>query len=65
MNLMIKREQLLLENKRLFEKSKKVNSIVESLIAQGADKSEIDDVKSMMNEDEMKTFRKATDHCDK
>ena len=65
MNLMLKREFLIAENKRLLEKNKKVNTIIESLIAQGADMSEINDVKGMISSDELNLLNSVTDHCDK
>ena len=64
-NLMIKREQLASENKRLLEKSKKVNSRVETLIAQGAAQSEIDYEKSIMSSEETKQLNSFTEHCNK
>jgi hypothetical protein len=65
MNLMLKREHLALENKRLLEKNKKVNTIVESLVAQGAEQVEIDDVKMMITADELKLLNCIKDHCNK
>jgi DNA-directed RNA polymerase III subunit RPC3 len=65
MNLMIRREFLTSENKRLLEKSNKVNTIVESLKAQGADQIEIDDVKAMMSSDELALLESFKDHSNK
>jgi predicted membrane chloride channel (bestrophin family) len=65
MNLMLKREFLSAENKRLLEKNKKVNTIIETLIAQGADMAEINDVKAMMSKDDLSMLNSVTEHCDK
>ncbi len=62
---MIKREQLTTENKKLIEKSKKINSRIETLIIQGADQSEIDYEKSILSEEETTKLNSFTDHCNK
>jgi len=62
---MLKREFLNGENKRLLEKNKKINTIIESLKAQGAEQSEMDDVKAMMSSEEIKLLNSVNDHCRK
>lgn len=64
-NLMIKREFLAAENKRLLEKNKKLNTIIDSLKVQGADSSEIEDVKGMMSIEDIKLLTSVNDHCNK
>ena len=64
-NLMLKRESLTIENRRLLEKNKKINTIIESLIVQGADMSEINDVKAMISSDELNLLNSVTEHCNK
>jgi hypothetical protein len=64
-NLMLKREHLTLENKRLLEKNQKVNTIIESLITQGAEQAEIDDVKLMITAEELKSLNCINDRCNK
>ena len=65
MNLMIKRDYLTSENKRLLEKSKKIETIVETLKTQGADQMEINEVKSMMSLDELALLSSFNDHVNK
>ena len=65
MNFMLRREFLTSENKRLLEKSKKINSIVDSLKAQNAEQMEIDEVKSMMSSDEHRLLDSFNDHSNK
>lgn len=65
MNLIIKREHLSAENKRLLEKNKKVNAIMEMLKLQGADQAEIDDVKQMMSAEDLNLLGSVNGHCDK
>ena len=62
---MLKREFLSAENKRIIEKNKKVNTIIETLIAQGADVSEINDIKGTMSREELNLLNSVTEHCDK
>lgn len=62
---MIKREYLSAENKRLLEKNKKINAIIDSLKVQGADQSEIDDVRSMMTHEERNMLNCINDHTNK
>ena len=62
---MIKRDQLCTENKRLFEKSEKIKSRIELLIAQGAEQSEIDYEKSIMSLDETSRLNSFTTYCNK
>ncbi len=62
---MIKREQLTTENKRLLDKNDKINSRVESLIAQGAEQTEIDYERSIMSSEEKNKLSSFTDHCNK
>lgn len=64
-NLMLKREHLSAENKRLLEKSAKIDAMIEALVAQSADQADIDDVKSMMNHEELNSLNKITDRCNK
>lgn len=64
-NLMIKRDYLNGENKRLLEKNKKINSLVESLKAQGAEQAELDDVRAMMSADEVKMLSSVNEDCKK
>lgn len=64
-NLLIKRDFLTAENKRLLEKNKKINTLVESLKSQGAEQTEIDDVRAMMSCDEVKMLSCVYDHCQK
>lgn len=64
-NLMIKRAQLTSENKRLLEKSHKLNNRIETLKAQGAEQSEIDYEKSMMSIEETSQLNSFTEHCNK
>ena len=64
-NLMLKREHLSAENKRLLEKSAKIDAMIEALVAQSADQADIDDVKSMMNLEELNSLNKITDRCNK
>lgn len=64
-NLIIKREYLTSENKRLLEKNKKVNTIIESLKSQGADQGEIDDVKAMIGEEELNSLNSFNDHSNR
>ncbi|CAF0854545.1 unnamed protein product [Brachionus calyciflorus] len=61
-NLIIKREYLTSENKRLIEKNKKINSIIESLQTQGAEQAEIDEVKSMISPEEHNMLNSFNDH---
>jgi len=65
MNLMLKREFLTAENKRLLEKNKKMNAIIETLVAQGADMTEINDVKGMISADDVRLLNSVTEDCDK
>lgn len=65
MNLMQKREFLTAENKRLLEKSKKVNTIIETLVSQGADMAEINEVKGIISADDVRLLNSITQHCDK
>lgn len=64
-NLIIKREFLISENKRLLEKSKKINGIIESLQLQNAEQVELDEVKSMINDDELKMLNSFNDHVNR
>lgn len=64
-NLMIKRDFLNAENKRLLEKNKKINTLIESLKSQGAEQAEIDDVKAMMSAEEVKLLNSVNDQCRK
>lgn len=64
-NLMIKREFLTSENKRLIEKSKKIDGIIESLQLQGAEQVEIDEVKSMISDEELKMLNSFNDHVNR
>ena len=65
MNLMIRREHLTGENRRLLEKSKKVNAMIESLVAQSAEAAEIEDVRAMITPEETKQLDLVTSHCNK
>jgi DNA-directed RNA polymerase III subunit RPC3 len=65
MNLMIKRDYLASENKRLLEKSKKIDAIVDTLKTQGADQMEINEVKAMMSQDELSLLASFNDHSNK
>lgn len=62
---MIRRDFLGGENKRLLEKNKKINAIIDSLKAQGAEQTEIDDVRAMMSSEELKLLNSVNDHCKK
>lgn len=64
-NLIIKREFLASENRRLLEKSKKVDTIVETLKSQGADQIEINEVKAMMSQDELTLLSSFNEHATK
>lgn len=64
-NLMIKRDFLNGENKRLLEKNKKIDTLIESLRAQGAEQAEIDDVRAMMSSDEVKMLSSINGDCKK
>lgn len=64
-NLIIKREQLTSENKRLLKKDEKIKQRIESLIAQGAEQSEIDYEKSIMSQEELSQLSSFTTHCNK
>jgi hypothetical protein len=65
MNLMIKRDFLTSENKRLLEKNKKIEAIVETLKAQGADQMEINEVKAMVSQEELSLLASFNDHSNK
>lgn len=62
---MIRRDFLGGENKRLLEKNKKISAIIDSLKAQGAEQTEIDDVRAMMSSEELKLLNSVNDHCKK
>lgn len=64
-NLMVKRQQLVAENKSLLEKGHKVNSRIECLQAQGADQSEIDYERSIISADETAKLNSFAAHSDK
>jgi DNA-directed RNA polymerase III subunit RPC3 len=65
MNLMIKRDYLASENKRLLEKSRKIEAIVDTLKSQGADQMEINEVKAMMSQDDLSLLASFNDHSNK
>lgn len=62
---MLRKDFLNAENKRLLEKNKKVSTIVEALKAQGAERAEIEDVRAMMSNEELKLLNSVNDHCKK
>jgi DNA-directed RNA polymerase III subunit RPC3 len=64
-NLMLKRERLNTDNKRLFEKYKKVNAIIETLVTEGADMNEINEIKSTISEDESNKMMSINKYNDK
>lgn len=64
-NLMLKREHLIVENKRLLEKNQKINVRIDLLKAQGAGQTEIDEEKSIMSPDELIKLNSFTTHCNK
>lgn len=64
-NLIIKRDHLILENKRLLEKNQKINARIELLIAQGASQPEIDYEKTIMSTEEINKLSSFTEHCNK
>lgn len=53
------------ENKRLLKKDEKIKQRIESLIAQGAEQSEIDYEKSIMSQEELSQLSSFTTHCNK
>lgn len=65
MNLMIKREYSTQGNKRLLEKNKKVNTIIETLKSQGAEQAEIDDVKSMISQEDLNLLNSFEKHLNR
>ena len=65
MNVVIKREFLTSENKRLLEKSKKIDNIVETLKTQGAEQAEIDEVRAMMSVNDIALLASFNDHSNK
>lgn len=64
-NLMVKRQQLVAENKSLLEKGHKTNSRIECLQAQGADQAEIDYERSIISAEETAKLTSFTAYSDK
>jgi DNA-directed RNA polymerase III subunit RPC3 len=64
-NLMVKRQQLVAENKSLLDKGHKINSRIESLQAQGADQAEIDYERSIISAEETAKLKSFSGHSDK
>lgn len=64
-NLMIRHEQELLENKRLIEKQQKLDSIIETLRLQGADETEIEEIKMMITPAELQQIKHINDISNK
>ena len=62
---MLKREHLIVENKRLLEKNQKINVRIDLLKAQGAGQAEIDEEKAIMSSDELIKLNSFTAHCNK
>lgn len=65
LNVIIKREHLVQENKRLLEKNQKINARIDLLVAQGASQAEIDYEKTIMSAEEMNKLNSFTEHCNK
>lgn len=65
LNVIIKREHLVQENKRLLEKNQKINARIDLLVAQGASQAEIDYEKTIMSTEEMNKLNSFTEHCNK
>ena len=61
-NLFIKREHMTAENKRLLEKSEKIKTRIEALVAQGAEQQEIDYERSTINVEETNKLNSFTEH---
>ena len=62
---MIKRETILADNKRLLEKHRKTNAIIESLIQSRAEMAEIEEIRMQITPEEYKTLNSVTEHCNK
>lgn len=62
---MIKRETILADNKRLLEKHRKINAIIESLIQSRAEMVEIEEIRMQITPEEYKTLNSVTEHCNK
>ena len=65
LNLMLKREHLTQENKRLLEKNQKISVRIEILTSQGAEQAEIDEEKAIMSIEELGKLNSFTEHCKK
>jgi hypothetical protein len=64
-NLMTRQEQELSENKRLLEKQKKIDAIVQTLKTQGAEQMEIDDLQSMLTSQESNKLKHINEICNR
>jgi hypothetical protein len=65
MNLMVRQERELNENKRLLEKQKKIDAIVQTLRTQGAEQMEIDDLQAMLTIQESNQLKHINEICSK